>query len=35
MTSENIIKIIKDVADNEIEINDQIQLVGGEGFKLK
>lgn len=30
MTSEDIIKIIKDVAEDDIEINDQSQLVGGE-----
>tara|TARA_B100002052_G_C15418824_1_gene391855 strand:+ start:209 stop:481 length:273 start_codon:yes stop_codon:yes gene_type:complete len=29
MTSEDIIKIIKDVAEEDIEINDQTQLVGG------
>ena len=29
MTSEDIIKIIKDVAEDDIEINDQSQLVGG------
>jgi len=30
MTSEDIIKIIKEVVEEDIEINDQSQLVGGE-----
>ena len=29
MTSEDIIKIIRDVAEEDIEINEQTQLVGG------
>ena len=29
MTSEDIIKIIKEIAEDDIEINDQSELVGG------